>query len=448
MSRIFPSRSMTSAFLVLMAVSFSAPIGLTGSSGMESDDPGILSAENGFVPLFDGKSLDGWFSPDEKGVGYVVRDGLLVCPAASGGRLFTCGQYGDFILRFDFRLQPGGNNGVAIRAPLTGRTSYEGMEIQILDDYAAKYAKLRPSQYHGSIYDVVPAKRGALKQAGEWNSEEILCQGSTVRVTLNGKVIVDADLGKISDPKIHKVHPGLKRRTGYIGFLGHGADVEFRNIRIRELDLNVPPEGFTALFNGRDLAGWKGLVANPPARAKMDPESLAKAQAAADLEMRKHWTVDNGILLFDGKGKNLCTERDYSDFELLVDWKIHPGGDSGLYLRGSPQVQIWDHDLGSGGLYNNRKNRSKPLKKADNPPGRWNRFRIIMKGEIVTVFLNGQLVVDRVPLENYWERDKPIYRRGAIELQNHGGLLYFRNIFVREIEKKPGSDDCQQEKDK
>lgn len=205
---------------------------------------------------------------------------------------------------------------------------------------------------------------------------------------------------------------------------------------------NTPPEGFTALFNGKDLTGWKGLVANPKERAKMSPEELAKAQATADDKMKAHWAAKDGVLLFDGKGDNLCTAKNYGDFELWVDWKIEPKGDSGIYLRGSPQVQIWDPDLneassvGSGGLYNNQKNPSKPIKRADKKVGEWNTFRIIMVGEKVTIYLNGELVVDNVTLENYWERDKPIYPSDSIELQNHGNTLYFKNIYVKELTKK------------
>lgn len=191
--------------------------------------------------------------------------------------------------------------------------------------------------------------------------------------------------------------------------------------------------GFEPLFNGKDLGGWKGLVADPPTRAKMSPEQLAEAQRFADERMRAHWRVEEGELRFDGKGDNLCTVGDFGDFELLVDWKIPPKGDSGIYLRGSPQVQIWDNPIGSGGLYNNQKHAAKPLAKADRAPGEWNTFRIRMEGELVTVWLNDVLVVDATPLENYWERDKPIYPRGAIELQNHGGELWFRNILVREL---------------
>ncbi len=204
----------------------------------------------------------------------------------------------------------------------------------------------------------------------------------------------------------------------------------------KSIEAILAQEGFAPLFNGKDLSGWKGLVGNPASRTKMTPEELEKAQAEADKLMQEHWKAVDGILYFDGKGENLCTIKDYRDFELLVDWKIESQGDSGIYLRGSPQVQIWDPAQwpeGSGGLYNNKVGPSKPLKCADNPIGQWNTFRIKMVGERVTVYLNDVLVVDEVVMENYWERDKPIYSTGPIELQSHSSPLYFRNIFVREI---------------
>jgi HEAT repeat protein len=215
---------------------------------------------------------------------------------------------------------------------------------------------------------------------------------------------------------------------------------QFKEYEDARAQSNKPPDGFVALFNGRDLRGWKGLVADPPTRAKMTADELARAQAAADSAMRLHWSVQDGVLVFDGRGANLCTAKDYGDFELLVDWKIEKHGDSGIYLRGSPQVQIWDPAQwpeGSGGLYNNQKGPSKPLRKADKPIGEWNTFRIRMVGDRVTVYLNDVLVVDSVALENYWEREKSIYPTGAIELQSHSSTLYFRNIFVREIPRKP-----------
>jgi hypothetical protein len=199
---------------------------------------------------------------------------------------------------------------------------------------------------------------------------------------------------------------------------------------------NTPPEGFVALFNGKDLTGWKGLVANPEQRAKMSPAQLAAAQERADQRMRDHWKAEDGVLVYDGHGDNLCTAKDYGDFEMLVDWKIGPHGDSGIYLRGSPQVQIWDNRIGSGGLYNNVKNPHDPPKKVDRPIGQWNSFRIKMVGEKVNVWFNGEQVVDNVTLENYWNRKKPIYPIGQIELQNHGDKLWFKNIYLKEIPRE------------
>jgi len=201
-----------------------------------------------------------------------------------------------------------------------------------------------------------------------------------------------------------------------------------------------PPAGFVAIFDGESLDGWKGLVGNPLTRAEMSPDELVAKQTEADDAVRRHWRVEDGELVNDGGGPHLCTVRDYRDFELRLDWKITPGADSGIYLRGSPQVQIWDPvngidaaRVGSGGLYNNQEHRSTPLLRADKPAGEWNTFHIRMIGERVTVKLNGQLVVDDVPMENYWDRARPIFPEGQIELQTHGGEIRLRNIYLREI---------------
>ena len=208
---------------------------------------------------------------------------------------------------------------------------------------------------------------------------------------------------------------------------------------------NMPPEGFTALFNGKDLTNWQGLV-ELPQRAKLSPEELAKKQKEADEKYLPHWTVEDGVLVHDGKGQSLQTAKDYGNFELFVDWKIPPKGDSGIYLRGNPQVQIWESDTlgdnladdrgkGSGGLWNNPKGSKgkEPLVKADNPTGEWNTFHILMKGDKVTVFLNDKKVVDDAPLANYWEKDKPLPEKGPIELQHHGDKLWFKNIYIKEL---------------
>lgn len=195
----------------------------------------VAEDEPGFEPLFDGKTLDQWQIVRKKGEGYVVKDGVIVCPATGGGNLFTKKEYSNFILRFEYRVSPGGNNGIGLRAPLEGDAAYAGMESQVLDDYAPRYAKLLPGQYHGSIYKVFPAKRGAPKKAGEWNTEEIICDGPHIKVTVNGKVTVEGDINDVKDEKVLKEHPGLKRTTGHIGLLGHGTLVEFRNLRVKTL---------------------------------------------------------------------------------------------------------------------------------------------------------------------------------------------------------------------
>lgn len=198
--------------------------------------------------------------------------------------------------------------------------------------------------------------------------------------------------------------------------------------------------GFVSLFNGRDLTGWKALVGNPITRAKMTSAELDAAQKAADEKTKGDWIVKDGLLVFTGHGDNLCTAKQYGDFEMLVDWKITPQGDAGIYLRGTPQVQIWDTSrrdvgaqVGSGGLYNNQKNPSKPLVVADNKIGDWNHFHIIMKGEKVTVYLNGVLVTDNVTLENYWDKNLPIFPKEQIELQAHGTYVAYRNIYLKDL---------------
>jgi len=194
-------------------------------------------AEPGFTSLYNGKDLTGWKLVGQEGRGYIIENGLLECPADGGGNLFTEKEYANFVFRFEFKLEEGTNNGIGIRAPYEGDAAYQGMEIQILDYDAPMYrGKLRPAQYHGSIYDVVPAKTGFLKPTGQWNSEEIVANGRQIKVTLNGHIIVDANLDSITDPAVLKKHPGLARTSGHVGFLGHGpARVWFRNVRIKDL---------------------------------------------------------------------------------------------------------------------------------------------------------------------------------------------------------------------
>lgn len=459
---------------------------------------GVEKDAEGFVSLFNGKDLTGWIGATSSygvevrkekmaGTGEVKEFAVLACQPGkgSGGNLVTEKQYEDFILRFEFCMPENGNNGLGIRMPNPNVDSaYHGMcELQLLDDggseyydKAAKKDKLKPYQYTGSIYGIVPARRdnfdkqiwgkdknftgggSYVRRPGMWNFEEVRVIGSRIQVILNGVMIVDADVagfkGDGTDTPDGRKHPGLHRTKGHIGWLGHGHHVMWRNIRIKEVaadykvgsDTVKPcPAGFTQLFDGQSLANWKGVTTqegfdNPIVRQKATPEKRAQMQAVADKGMREHWFIRDGALFFDGfkGGYSMATAKDYKDFEMWVDWRIlSVQGDSGLYLRGAPQVQIWDaHNqwgIGSGGLYNNQKNPSRALKIADRLPGSWNTFHVTMKGERVTVELNGEKVVDDTVLENYWNRKQPIFPVEQIELQCHGDPLEFKNIFIREL---------------
>jgi len=196
------------------------------------------SDENGFVALFNGKDLEGWVGDKQS---YQAENGMIVVSpkeGASGGNLYSAEEYSDFILKFEFQLTPGANNGLGIHAPLTGNVAYDGKELQIIDNKGTKYGKLKEWQYHGSVYGMVPAKQGFQKPAGEWNQQEVRVKGSKIKVILNGSTIVNTDLKKATKNGTidGKEHPGLERTKGHIGFLGHGDVVRFRNIRIRDLN--------------------------------------------------------------------------------------------------------------------------------------------------------------------------------------------------------------------
>jgi len=196
----------------------------------------LSAAEAGFTPLFNGKDLTGWTLVAKKGEGYSVRDGAIVCAENGGGNLLSEREFSNFILRLEFKLPPGGNNGIGIRAPLTGDVAYTGIEIQVLDQDNEKYkGHLQPWQHNGSLYNVFPATADNLKPVGQWNEYEITANGTKIKVVLNGKTILDADTSTVKDPEILKKHPGLQRTSGHVGFLGHNDPVAFRNIRIKSL---------------------------------------------------------------------------------------------------------------------------------------------------------------------------------------------------------------------
>ena len=196
----------------------------------------LQAQEAGFVSLFDGQSLTGWVGNKSS---YLVKEGMIVIEpkGGGGGNLYTEKEYGNFILRFEFQLTPGANNGLGIHAPLEGDAAYVGKEFQILDNEAEKYAGLQIYQYHGSLYGVMSAKRGFLRPTGEWNQQEVCINHPYVTVILNGEVILEGNYLEASQSGTldKKEHPGLTRSRGHIGFLGHGDLVRFRNIKIKEL---------------------------------------------------------------------------------------------------------------------------------------------------------------------------------------------------------------------
>jgi hypothetical protein len=223
-----------------------ACLGLAGISAVAQ------AQDKGFTTLFNGKDLTGWVygqraggAQNKSGKGYQVENGVLFTTKEDGGNLFTEKEYTDFVFRFEFKLTENANNGIGIRAPLEGDAAYVGMEIQVLDDGGSQYTNLKPAQYHGSIYQMFPAKRGHQKPVGEWNSEEITVKGRQITVTLNGVTITSGNLDDVKDEELLKTHRdlskpegsrGIANTKGHVGFLGHGARVDFRNIRIKATD--------------------------------------------------------------------------------------------------------------------------------------------------------------------------------------------------------------------
>ncbi len=223
--------------------------------------------------------------------------------------------------------------------------------------------------------------------------------------------------------------------------------LSFLNSSVIQTEAGNPPEGFQALVNGKDFTGWHGLSHFAPEKLKAMSKEERETKRAKDLkDMNAHWTLDNGVVVNDGKGVYLTTDKEFGDIEFLIDYKTAPKADSGIYLRGTPQVQIWDYtkeggkwdrgaDKGSGGLFNNSKDAPgrDPAVLADKPFGEWNQFRIKQVGARTSVWLNGKHVVDHAIMENFWDRKKPLYAKGPIQLQTHGGEIRWDNLYIREI---------------
>jgi hypothetical protein len=212
------------------AVALALAWALGGAAGAGQTDQ---RDEVGFTPIFNGRDFSGWAGAIDS---YEIVDGAIRCKPKQGGTIFTTKEYGDFVVRLEFKLPPAGNNGLAIRYPGAGDAAYMGMtELQVLDDTAPVYAKLDPRQFHGSAYGMAAARRGHLRPLGEWNSQEVTVKGSRIVVVLNGTTILDTDLSTVTEFLDDKPHPGKNRTRGHFGFAGHRDPVEFRNIRIKEL---------------------------------------------------------------------------------------------------------------------------------------------------------------------------------------------------------------------
>lgn len=283
-----------------------------------------FATETDFVPLFDGKSLDNWIDSEN---GYGVANGSIVSKPGNRGNLYTEGQYSDFALRLEFKLSPGANSGIGLRAPLEGDAAYVGMESQVLDNPHEKYENLKDYQYHGSIYGVAAARRGALKPAGEWNRQEIICQGNTVEITLNGQSILDVNLDEAA-PDGNTIdgrsHPGLKRTKGHIGFLGHGDQVWFRNVRIKSLaannsepshhqspELNENEQAFATAMSGATLVGNFTIDGQP---GDLKPERYEIGQVRKG--KNNYWMIPTRIV-YGGK-----------DVTLPISLPVHWAGDT------------------------------------------------------------------------------------------------------------------------
>ena len=315
------------------------------------------------------------------------------------------------------------------------------MEIQVLDSTAEKYKDLKDYQFHGSLYTMAPAKQGFLKPVGEWNQQRVTVVGPALKVELNGETILTANFDELS--KKHPQHEGVKRRSGHIGWLGHGDKVSYRDIKISEFppaanEEGVKAAGFTKIFDGTTLKGWNHT-----------PDTT-------------NWKAVQGILKHDGKPgtiKDLWSEKSYGDLTLVFDWRwsgrgpqkaqpiVQPDGsekgsanieelDSGVYLRGSSksQVNLWNWTVGSGEVYGFRKDGSMPAAvkagvtpktKADRPVGEWNRTQITLKGDRLSVSLNGKVVIENAQLPG-------IPPNGPIGFQHHGAAIDFANVWIKE----------------
>jgi len=436
------------AFLTVVVLILSLPLVATA----QNDD--------GFKPLFNGKDLQGWVNVNTAPSTWTIQDGMIICSGKPIGELRTDRMYENFILEAEWRhMRPGGNAGIFVWADditARGQPFHRGVEVQVLDN---AYGKSDWFTTHGDIFPIHGAKMRPLtgKNVGkasarafptehrsnpspQWNHYRITCKDGTIALEVNGKEVTR---GADALP-----------RKGYICLESEGGIVHWRNIRIKELpssgDLKpehiaIADRGYKSIYNGVDLTGWKVSEKN-----------------------KGHWKVQDWVLNYDGKGGDLWTEKEYGDFQMIVDWRwpnkptkqprpiilpngddatddngnqkmaeVDDAGDSGIYLRGSSksQVNIWCWPVGSGEVYGYRTDKSQPADvragvtpktRADRPIGQWNRFEITMKGDRLTVVLNGETVIENAHLPG-------VAPRGPIALQHHGDPIQFANIYIKEL---------------
>ncbi len=386
----------------------------------------VRSAEPGFVPIFNGRDLDGWHNVNGAPSTWQVHDGALACSGLPTGVLRSDLHYESFVLEMEWRhLRPGGNAGVFVWSdPLTrrGQPFTRAIEVQVMDGsqgtgytsdgdiFPIHGAVLTPSNGRDGSNRAFPTAARA-NPSPLWNHYRIECVDGAIALAVNGEVVTR---GRDCSP-----------RKGYLCLESEGSPVEYRNIRLRELPSSRPAdpaetadraEDFTPLYNGVDFGGWR-----------FGPEHEGHFRAA-------DWTID-----YDGGGADLWTERSFADFVLVCDWRwTHPeGGDSGIYLRGDSksQVNIWNSPIGSGEVHGYRTDADMPpdvwaavtpVTAADAPIGQWNRFVITMRGDRLTVVLNGATVIDRARLPG-------VAAEGPIALQQHGSAIQFANLFIREL---------------
>lgn len=415
------------------------------------------SDEPGFVDLFNGHDLAGWVNINCDDSTWTVRDGVIACSGVPTGLLRTEKRYENFILEVEFRhLTPGGNAGLFVWSdPITarGQPFSRSVEVQVMDgaesDWYTSDGDVFP--IHGTVMTPENGRGGQrafptekrMNPSPEWNHYRVTCLDGSISLAVNGKVVTRG----------HAASP----REGYICLESEGSPVEFRNIRVKELlPARTPPGakdrasndlGFVPLYNGVDFDGWK-----------FGPEHEG------------HWKAADWTISFDGQGADLWTEKSYRDFTLIADWRwtgkptptqrpvilpdgsvkkddqgndvmvtVDDAGDSGVYLRGSSksQVNMWCWPIGSGEVYGYRTDPSMPAEVragvtptsvADAPIGQWNRFVITMKGERLTVVLNGVTVIENALLPG-------VAPEGPIALQMHGNPIEFANILIREIKE-------------